>query len=263
MIERETTDSHQPTGHAVAADRAVVEDMLAIFGPGTRGTTAIAVADTSTEAAPGHSRAKILAVVSVMLTATIAAGTFLGADVIGIQAPLAASDSHSRSQPPVRSQPGSTAVAAATDSIMESPAQPERSAPLAERPEPVRARAQTIQQADRRPAPVSQPIPRVDIPPPVIVARVEAPEMVRHEIVEPDPFPPVQIAERRAAHAYEVAATVGVRPRLLRDYRLELERARGEAIARPGYAERIFGMIAADLSQLADEAEDRRSNLAR
>jgi hypothetical protein len=67
----------------------------------------------------------------------------------------------------------------------------------------------------------------------------------------------IGLAEQRVADAYDQAAASGVRPRVLRDYRREWERARGEAAKRPPYALRLYAMITSDLHMLTEDAELR------
>ena len=57
-------------------------------------------------------------------------------------------------------------------------------------------------------------------------------------------------ADRRTGEAFETAAAAGVRPKTLREYRSEWNRARGKADDRPGDALRIMAMITHDLKQL-------------
>jgi hypothetical protein len=63
-------------------------------------------------------------------------------------------------------------------------------------------------------------------------------------------------AEGEVADAYAVASSAGVRARLLRGYRDEWVRTRRLAAGQPGEALRRYGMIAADLNDLADDAAE-------
>jgi hypothetical protein len=67
----------------------------------------------------------------------------------------------------------------------------------------------------------------------------------------------IEWADRRTGEAFETAAAAGVRPRLLREYRSEWNRARGQANDRPADALRILAMITHDLRQLTHRADAR------
>lgn len=65
------------------------------------------------------------------------------------------------------------------------------------------------------------------------------------------------VAERRVTNAYAQAIASGVRPRVLRDYERETNRARRVSGDDPGYALHLYSMITSDLNSLAEDAEAR------
>ncbi|MEH3038168.1 MAG: hypothetical protein PGN23_17000 [Sphingomonas adhaesiva] len=252
-------DDHR-AAPAPAARPAAAQEMAAIFGEGPRIATPRATAPPPPPARPGR-RAGMAALFVGALGVAVAGGVMLGRDAVGPAATSPPAPTRAaRSAPlsaPLRAAPPRAAALAPTAVA------PVSLPPVAAPDVPDDTRGET-------------PAPAVVVPraaPPAFAAAVPVPEAAPAPAPAPATYaPPVRAARMRCfgevdclnvrvyetdgevARAYRAATRAGVPPRMLREYRDEWLRARDLAERRPREALRLYGMIAADLFDLAEDA---------
>lgn len=266
------TRIHRHVDSPGAMTRAVADDMIAIFGPGVRPAAVPPSTWRQTSVRSGRRRALIVAAAGSVLAATVATGIFAGMNAAGDPAVARTSVGVDRSPAPTRRAAVAleppTSIAAVTTvspapvpSLTPAPGTASTAVPQAA---PVALASLTRPPAALPPAisPPPPPAPAVvRQPPPAPVARPVAPAAAAPRRNPCDVSGEacfaarIDTAEQRLTDAYEEAGLLGVRPRLLRDYRREWERARSEAAEQPQYALRLYAMITADLHTLAEDAE--------
>ncbi len=245
-------DDHD-TAPSPAARPAAAQDMAAIFGEGARVASPRAAASPPQPPARRRGKGAGMAALFVgALGAAVAGGVMLGHDAVGPAATGAPAPTlASRNAAPPRSvAPAPAAVApvslppVADAGTAEVPAA-EASVPAAVPPTPPRAAPPVF--AEAAPVPEAAPAPAAYAPP-VRAARMRCfgdVDCLNVRVYETD---------GEVARAYRTATRAGVPPRTLREYRDEWLRARDVAERRPREALRIYGMIAADLYDLAEDA---------
>lgn len=251
MTMNDTTDPHP----ASPARPAVAHEMAAIFGAGQRIETRGRAAPPARPTRRRGVRPGMAALLLGALGVAVAGGVMMGRDAVGPMVATAA--------PPVVA-PRSAAAPRAT-------VLPASVAPMAAPPEIVEARPAPAREDAPAVAQLAGPGPR-----PVAVGRVAAtPESAPAPAAAPAVYARAALApvartrcfgeedclnvrlydgDGEVARAYRAATQAGVAPRTLREYRSEWLRARDVADRRPREALRIYGMIAADLFDLAGDA---------
>ena len=256
--------------NAGATTQPVADDMSAIFGSNNRAVTVLPAAKRPANARSAMPNRLILAVSAGTLSATVAAGIYAGKNVIVTPVETSGPRVNGRVLHPFERRELGTPPATA-DATIAAPV------PL-QQPAPVTVATPIREASPFSGAPVSttgpSSLPRTPVPSPVVSPVAHGPSSA---IVLPpaasvtasiqrfncdddgDPClaPRAEVAEQRVADAYEQAVRAGVRPRDLRGYRGEWDRARGVAVEQPRYALRLYAMITSDLLNLADEAGAR------
>ncbi|MFD1787006.1 hypothetical protein ACFSC3_05415 [Sphingomonas floccifaciens] len=258
-----------------AVNRAVRDDMVAIFGSDVRLSTKPMPTPISAHSAlvpvqlPSRPRGRGYAVASTMFATAIAAGLYLGSNVVGASAPVAAIEHPSLPMVTTRPVPASAPAEVVTPDpvAVETPITVEEAPTVIAAPAAAPATASAAKEDSVRPR-VTPSVVRAQRPAVVTSATVRrpaatvvnaAPAPAREAAVETSATPPLIEAERRVADALRSAEQAGVRPGLLRDYRREFTLARADVFQQPDRAGRVYAMISADLTRLTSEAEDRRS----
>ncbi|MBB4153220.1 hypothetical protein GGQ80_001108 [Sphingomonas jinjuensis] len=242
--------------------RHVADDLSSIFGEDRRLRETIDdLAPVKAAVAPSASRKPLMALIGVGALAVMVTGGLIAGNEATGGTPAPAYRTQIATPAPTPVQPV-VALAAATppapaETMAAEPfAGAEREAPAA----PSRlVRARDVGGDVRRPE-VALPAPArpFDATDEALVPTVVVPaRRLTCDDRGDCPDTPLLAADRQVADAYNDAIGAGVRNRDLRDYRAEWIRARTRAAGDPQGALRIYGMVAADLTTLAQEAAAR------
>lgn len=260
--------------HARFDKGAVANDMAAIFGDGVRSSASPRRASPIRRS--GNRRGLIVAMIAGTLATTVAVGVVGGNRAIDVPAappivsrpgdrePRATVRPALNRQPKVAASPAVEPIPAPAAVVAAAPDLPAEKAGAA-KVSSSSARAEAIV-VTSLPAATAAAIPSRS-PAAVEERAAREPAINQHATCNDNSDAclsrRIDTAERQLAMAYEEAVAVGVRSRVLRDYRSEWVRARDAAIERPAYALRLYGMITADLNTFADDAAARGGAAAR
>lgn len=249
--------------------RAVAQDMESIFGAQLRPMAPVVPRPEPEVLSRSRNWARLAAV--GLLSVTAVAGVLAGKSVTASPAARSVSTAPARA-PSI--PPAASVAAPAVAQPAAIPASEPRPQVAAEMAAPAMDTTRIIVAAPAQPAPAPRPryvaapdgepavAPGPPAPAPVTYREPPAPAPTRI-VVDCDRDPQacfaarLEWADRRTGEAFEDAAAAGVRPKTLREYRSEWNRARGEADSRPGEALRILAMITHDLKQLTNDADAR------
>lgn len=257
--------------------------MAAIFGSGIRVGDSISVIASKTHDRSRWSRRFIVSASGAALVTVAAVGILAGRDAVST-VPIASTERAGFKSPQLTEPKGAWAGVETTSSVDDGAAPLQQLAPtldaLAVLKQPDRSSAVRRSQGEAvalNRAPMSQAEQHSDK---VASARTsDRPVTIARTIVdEVRPAPPaadrrtrcdndndsdacialrLALAERRVANAYAQAIASGVRPRVLRDYERETNRARRVSGDEPAYALHLYSMITSDLDNLAEDAAVR------
>jgi hypothetical protein len=259
-----TFPSSVPVDRFDSADiaRHVADDLGSIFGADRRADESLVDAPATIAVEPPHaSRKPLMALIGVgALAIMVAGGLVVGNEATG-GTPAPRERVRVASPAPVPAQPVVALTAATPPAPMaEMAAEPVATVePLAPVARPTLTRERVVPDAERRPldllpAPARPFYPAVDETEPTVVVPARR---VTCEERGDCPDTALLAADRQVASAYDDAIGAGVRNRDLRDYRAEWIRARSRSAGDPQGALRIYGMVAADLHTLAQDAANR------
>lgn len=256
-----------PPGHADRFDSAtiarhVADDLGSIFGADRRPDEPPIAGSSAIAAEPVRaSRKPLVALIGVGALAVMVAGGLVAGNEATGGTPAPTERTRIASPAPVPAQPVVALTAAAPPAPIEATAAApvatvDREAPVA-RPRVMPERFvgnEDRQPLDLLPVPARPFYPAADETEPTVVVPARR---VSCEERGDCPDTALLAADRQVANAYNDAISAGVRNRDLRDYRAEWIRARSRAAGDPQGALRIYGMVAADLNTLAQDAATR------
>lgn len=253
-----------------ALTRTVADDMTAIFGTAARAPVATPPRHEP-DGAPWLGRRQLLgATAAGLVAATIAAGILVGKSVTALPTPAPTPAVGARASAPTRAPAAPAFYGRLTIPVAgpverqaigagpASPATADATAPAAvaapaagvAAPADVPAPPLNIAAVAQRPSPDARFEPaRSAFPAPAGDGCGENSEACLTERVE--------LADQQVEEAFDHAFAAGVRQRTLRGYEREWDRARNISVERPDDSLRLFGMIASDLRNLADDVTAR------